>query len=202
MTIGELARAGRGVLSAASVDPQSGRIRSMPDVRTIRYYISAGVMDRPLDYEGRTAIYGRRHLEQLVAIKRLQAVGATLDQIREQLSQLDGPALTALANLSVTNPSATPSADAASGASSTASGVGGRHMGRAFWRQAPAPVQRPNAALPVRAALLAPGATLVLGAGDPLTGDELDELTQAAAPLVATLERLGLLNRKGDTHER
>src|SRR5690348_15034744 len=50
----------------------SARVRDVPDVRTIRYYTTLGLIDRPAALRGRTALYGRRHLLQLVAIKRLQ----------------------------------------------------------------------------------------------------------------------------------
>ena len=45
----------------------------VPDARTIRYYATLGLIDRPEAFRGRTALYGARHLSQLVAIKRLQA---------------------------------------------------------------------------------------------------------------------------------
>ena len=50
------------------------RIRDVPDPRTVRYYATLGLLDRPR-IEGRTALYGRRHLLQLVAVKRLQGHG-------------------------------------------------------------------------------------------------------------------------------
>ena len=50
--------------------------------RTIRFYIQEGVVDRP---EGirRGAWYEHRHLEQLLAIRRWQAAGLSLERIRE-----------------------------------------------------------------------------------------------------------------------
>jgi DNA-binding transcriptional MerR regulator len=50
--------------------------------RTVRYYIQEGVVDRP---EGirRGAWYEHRHLEQLLAIRRWQASGLSLERIRE-----------------------------------------------------------------------------------------------------------------------
>lgn len=50
--------------------------------RTIRFYIQEGVVDRP---EGvrRGAWYHQGHLEQLLAIRRWQAAGLTLERIRE-----------------------------------------------------------------------------------------------------------------------
>src|SRR5436305_3354800 len=63
----------------------SGRVRDVPDLRTIRYYTTLGLIDRPAAMRGRTALYGPRHLLQLVAIKRLQARGLSLAQVQEQL---------------------------------------------------------------------------------------------------------------------
>lgn len=50
--------------------------------RTIRFYIQEGVVDRP---EGvrRGAWYHQGHLEQLLAIRRWQAAGLSLERIRE-----------------------------------------------------------------------------------------------------------------------
>src|SRR5215469_17943928 len=63
----------------------SGRVREMPDIRTIRYYTTRGLIDRPAQMRGRTALYGQRHLLQLVAIKRLQAEGLSLAEIQVQV---------------------------------------------------------------------------------------------------------------------
>ena len=63
----------------------SGRVRDVPDLRTIRYYTTLGLLDRPAAMRGRTAFYGRRHLMQLVAIKRLQAQGLALAEVQQRL---------------------------------------------------------------------------------------------------------------------
>ena len=89
-TISEL---GAQVALALSVDyqgPPNGRVRGVPDLRTIRYYTTLGLLDRAADMRGRTALYGRKHLLQLVAIKRLQARGLGLAEIQQQLVGLPG----------------------------------------------------------------------------------------------------------------
>ena len=53
----------------------SGRVRAVPDRRAIRCTSTIGLIDRPVAHRGRTALYGPRHLLQLVAVKRLQARG-------------------------------------------------------------------------------------------------------------------------------
>jgi DNA-binding transcriptional MerR regulator len=66
--------------------PEDQRVAAIPDGRTVRYYQSIGVVDRPLRYDGRTAVYGWRHLLQVVATKRLQTAGYTLAQVQQSLA--------------------------------------------------------------------------------------------------------------------
>jgi len=71
---------GRGLLGAAP----DARVSSAPDARTVRYYTTLGLIDRPR-IEGRQAQYGDRHLLQLLAIKALQALDLPLAQIQQRL---------------------------------------------------------------------------------------------------------------------
>src|SRR3954463_14399522 len=86
MTLDELSEsvaaeiAGRGMLGGA---PEA-RVSSAPDARTVRYYATLGLLDRPR-IEGRQARYGERHLLQLLAIKALQAVELPLAEIQQRL---------------------------------------------------------------------------------------------------------------------
>src|SRR4051812_47806051 len=64
----------------------NGRVRDVPDLRTIRYYTTIGLLHRPAEMRGRTALYGPRHLLQLVAIKKLQARGQSLSQIQQAMA--------------------------------------------------------------------------------------------------------------------
>jgi len=77
----------------------SKRIRDVPDLRTARYYTTIGLLDRPQEMRGRTAYYGRRHLLQLVAVKRLQAQGLSLVAIQQQLAAADTAWLARCADL-------------------------------------------------------------------------------------------------------
>jgi DNA-binding transcriptional MerR regulator len=72
-----------------------GRVSAAPDARTIRYYQSLGLVDRPL-YRARQARYGRRHAAQAAAVKRLQVAGYKLDQIQLALSGATDAELEAL----------------------------------------------------------------------------------------------------------
>jgi DNA-binding transcriptional MerR regulator len=84
-TIDELAAQVALALATDYAGAPNGRIRGVPDLRTIRYYTTLGLLDRPASMRGRTALYGRKHLLQLVAIKRLQAQGLTLVEIQQRL---------------------------------------------------------------------------------------------------------------------
>jgi DNA-binding transcriptional MerR regulator len=53
-------------------------------IRTVRYYIQIGLVDRP-EGGGRGAHYTRRHLEQLIEIRKWQQAGLSLKRIRELL---------------------------------------------------------------------------------------------------------------------
>ncbi|GAA1608176.1 hypothetical protein GCM10009828_039680 [Actinoplanes couchii] len=73
-------------LAAEYPGAPNGRIREVPDRRSIRWYTTIGLVDRPLGTRGRTVFYGPRHLLQLVAIKRRQAAGLTLAEIQTELA--------------------------------------------------------------------------------------------------------------------
>ena len=68
--------------------------------RTVRLYATQGLIDRP-GREGRSAVYGRRHLLQLLLIRSLARrglslaaiaplIGLTDDELEQQLNQLEG----------------------------------------------------------------------------------------------------------------
>ena len=50
-------------------------------LRTIRYYIQLGLVDRP-EGERRTATYNQQHLQQLLSIKQWSDAGLSLERIR------------------------------------------------------------------------------------------------------------------------
>src|SRR5882757_9201288 len=84
------------VLNTAEYVQDSQRVRELPDVRTIRYYTTLGLLDKPFEMRGRTAYYGRRHLLQIVAVKRLQAQGLALSAIQQKLLGVDEATLKTL----------------------------------------------------------------------------------------------------------
>jgi len=214
-TIAELSdRVGAALEASGYQAPANGQVRAVPDLRTIRYYTSLGLLDRPLEMRGRTALYGPRHLYQLCAIKRLQADGKALGEVQAELAGLDDLALARVARVQADALTAEPEVT-----ESPAEPLP-RRAG-AFWSAAPAPVvartpspspSPPSAssasAPPQRGARiaiaqvaklqLAPGVQLeiapVLGAFDPEPGSEdAAALVRAAAPLLEELRRQGLI---------
>lgn len=197
-TITELAEQATAILAAgpsAPASPANGRVRDMPNERLIRWYTTIGLVDPPLARRGRTALYGRRHLLQLVAVKRRQSAGRTIAEIQAELAGAPDETLRAIARLPDAVPEPEPEPESESAAAP--------HRER-FWvapPAAPAPVRagsRPaegdGAALPavVHGVRLAPGVTLLLDGGKALGADELTALAAAARPLLDELHRRGI----------
>ena len=70
-------------------DLEIGELARMADVstRTIRYYVEQGLLPSP-GSRGRSAKYGRGHLDRIQLIKRLQAEHLPLAEIRQRLETL------------------------------------------------------------------------------------------------------------------
>src|SRR6266540_3036389 len=98
-TLQDLSALVERALSRDYAGQENGQIREIPDPRTIRYYTTLGLVDRPIALSGRTALYGRRHLLQIVAIKRLQARGLSLAKVQEELLGLSDASLARIAHL-------------------------------------------------------------------------------------------------------
>lgn len=81
-----------GLLEAAT----DGRVAPAADPRTVRYYQSLGILEKPLSYEGHKARYGPRHLLQLVAVKALQRLRLPLAEIQARLYGLGEAELEAI----------------------------------------------------------------------------------------------------------
>src|ERR1700753_37935 len=89
----------RRALAAEYSGAPNGRIRDVPDRRAIRWYATTGVIDRPSGVRGRTALYGPRHLLQIVAVKRRQADGLSLAEIQAELAGASDDELQRLARV-------------------------------------------------------------------------------------------------------
>ncbi len=84
---------------AALPKPQNGQVRAVPDDRTVRYYGTIGLLDRPAAMRGRTALYGKKHVAQVVAIKRLQTMGRSLAEIQALWPTLDDATLSRMSGI-------------------------------------------------------------------------------------------------------
>jgi DNA-binding transcriptional MerR regulator len=182
-TIAELSeQVVRALDSGGYQPPQNGQVRAVPDLRTIRYYTSIGLLDRPVEMRGRTALYGWRHLLQLCAIKRLQAEGRALGEVQAALAGLDDRALARVARVS--------------GEALEEEVAEAPRRQEAFWAAAPAPA-RPAIAAPrieqVAKLRLARGVQLEIASVSIARSDDAAALIRAAAPLLEELRRQGLL---------
>jgi hypothetical protein len=160
-TLDELAERVDAALAVDYHGQSSGRVRDVPDRRAIRWYTTIGLIDRPVAHRGRTALYGPRHLLQLVAVKRLQAKGLPLVAIQQELAGATDTDLGRVARV--------PTAEAASpeAAQLHASPVPSATAGPARPAAEPASASRRLAAGPARRAAFwrePPGAALTAGA--------------------------------------
>ena len=210
-TLDELVQLAGRALSVDYDGPPSARVRDLPDRRLVRWYVTRGLVDRPIGTNGRNALYGRRHLMQLVAIKRLQAAGRSLAEIQgeltgaadrtlERVARLDsGPQTLPAGNA----PPAPPAPPAAEAAPATEAARPEPATARAhFWVDRPVAPRQSTAAVPtgagrasppptptswpLRAMELAPGVTLLI---DPARTADADPV----AVRVAARELLDLL---------
>ncbi|ORW76172.1 transcriptional regulator [Mycobacterium riyadhense] len=140
----------------------------------VRYYTARGLLPRP-GTRGRALTFGRTHLLCLVAIKRLQGQGLSLDEIAERL---DGMAPAEVESLAAIPHSAMPP-DLGDPDTPAPSRAAGR-----FWRDPPASNVPAPAVTNLQAVRLSDTVTLLID-GDSLPA--LDSLRRAAAPLLDLL---------------
>jgi DNA-binding transcriptional MerR regulator len=200
---------------AALPAPKNGQVRAVPDERTVRYYVTLGLLDRPSAMRGRTALYGPRHVAQVVAIKRLQAMGRSLSEIQQLWPTLDDPTLARMSGVALP-PAGRPAAraefwkreprhaDAATPAAVTETSRPGPTAGGSSAVDAGAP---PSPAAPAAAAgaielriELAPHVVLSLSVVDDrvtVSPADVRAIRAAAAPLLAELASRRLASHPG-----
>ena len=203
LTLTELVEGLPGLLASGYDGARSGRIRDLPDARTVRWYQTLGMVDRPAAFRGRTALFGRHHLLQLAAIKKLQSSGFPLSDIQRGLAgkndvelarsagvaQKDVDQIIERAVLARSKASASKLAAAVAGEPSPPS-----RRASAFWKAkpaadvSPAPVMSavvPSAPSGMQSASL--GDAMLLWNGRELTAAERATLARLAGPLVTFL---------------
>jgi hypothetical protein len=181
----------------------NGRVRGVPDRRGVRWYGTIGLVDRPAEMQGRTALYGTRHLMQIVAVKRLQALGRSLAEIQAELAGATDVTLRRVASVPDELLEGEPVLP-------VAANVGQRsepaRRGR-FWTDRPA-AHHSTASTPavdggadsvsMLAAVALPGGAALLLPGHPggPGEDDVAAIRAAAGPLLDLLAERGLLERE------
>ena len=84
-TLEELGQEVARRIRAAGLAQPNRQVSDVPDARTLRYYTTLGLMDRPTEIRDRRAHYGERHVDQVTAVKRLQSAGCSLTEIQALL---------------------------------------------------------------------------------------------------------------------
>ena len=190
-TLAELV--GRAARALTDVRAPNGRVTGLPDARMIRWYSTIGIVDKPSGFRGRTALYGQRHLLQLVAVKRLQAEGQPLAEIQARLTGATEATLRHIAALPALEHaevavSAPPVQDTVDGEESEAPRP-------RFWATRPA---NHHPLGTVHGISLPGGATLLVPA--PVHPDQAPAIRRAAQPLLDYLSAHGLLNPDEGAH--
>jgi DNA-binding transcriptional MerR regulator len=99
----EFARVGGQILDELQLEQQRGTVTSVPDERTIRYYLAEGLIQTPEEKQGTASVFSYLHLLQLLTVKKLQAEHLPIRKIRELVAGKGEPELETL--LGVRGPS-------------------------------------------------------------------------------------------------
>ncbi|MFI5239906.1 MAG: MerR family transcriptional regulator, partial [Gemmatimonadales bacterium] len=87
-----LAAHAASLVDSAGIRPTNASARAAPSARSVRFYVSAGLIDRP-DGTGTAATYHYRHLLQLLTVKVRQREGQSLEAIKREVRTLTGDVL-------------------------------------------------------------------------------------------------------------
>jgi DNA-binding transcriptional MerR regulator len=89
----ELAEAAERYLRSAGTTQERGTVSDYPNERTVRYYITAGLLDSAIKKSGVTSVFGYEHLLTLLVIKKLQSDGVPIKVIKDLLADKSVPEL-------------------------------------------------------------------------------------------------------------
>jgi DNA-binding transcriptional MerR regulator len=80
------------ILDASAITPINAAARAQPSERTIRFYVTKGLVSPP-EGRGTSATYSYRHFLQLLWVKLRQMEGATLATITKEMQDQTGDVL-------------------------------------------------------------------------------------------------------------
>jgi DNA-binding transcriptional MerR regulator len=175
-------RAAAALAGPAYPGSPNGRVRDVPDRRTVRWYVTIGLVDRPAAMQGRTALYSARHLLQIVAVKRRQAQGRSIAEIQGELAGATDKTLRRIADVPAAVVEAEPVPPP-------------QPARNRFWADRPAAQASSTAiadSVSVLAAVRLPGGAMVLLPHRP-GNDDVAAIEAAARPLLDLLADRGLL---------
>src|SRR5690349_4630137 len=79
----EFARVAEQLLAEMELEQERGTVTSVPDERTIRYYMTEGLIQTPGERQGTASVFVYLNLLQLLTVKKLQAEHLPIRKIRE-----------------------------------------------------------------------------------------------------------------------
>lgn len=85
--VSELAACAASLISELELDQERGSVSETPNERTMRYYLTEGLLAPPIERSGTSQVFGYLHLLQVLAIKKLQSAHLTLRNVKEVLKQ-------------------------------------------------------------------------------------------------------------------
>jgi DNA-binding transcriptional MerR regulator len=88
----DLAAVVGAILDASAITPINAAARARPSERTIRFYVTKGLVSPP-EGRGTAATYSYRHFLQLLCIKLRQMEGGTLAHITKEMQDQTGDVL-------------------------------------------------------------------------------------------------------------
>src|SRR5215217_4639074 len=89
----EFARVSGQMLAEMNREQERGTVTSVPDERTIRYYMAEGLVQTPEEKQGTASVFGYLNLLQLLTVKKLQTEHLPIRKIRELVAGKNGQEL-------------------------------------------------------------------------------------------------------------
>ena len=81
--VAELAGEAARILTESGFAQQRGTVSEVPDERTVRYYLTEGLVPPAEDKQGTASVFGYRQLLQLLVVKKLQSEHLPIRKIRD-----------------------------------------------------------------------------------------------------------------------